>query len=128
MSNKSNRYSISEMLGILLMLIGVSLGLCITYLSTHQASTGIRNFQSMWAGEIGMAEIKGQFSEVYQPLNESVRLAKFTNTGVYIYLPGLCLFVVARRRRWNKALQENTKHTEQGVAGYPPQGVGSPER
>jgi hypothetical protein len=113
MSNKSSRYSIPEMLGIMLMLIGVGLGFYIIYLSTHQASTGIRNFQSMWAGEIGLAEIKSQFSEVYQPLNESVRLTAFSHAGGYIYLPGLFLYIVARRRRWNRALHENTKNTEQ---------------
>ena len=106
------------MLGIMLMLIGVSLGFYIIYLSTHQASTGIRNFQSMWAGEIGMAEIKAQFSEIYQPLNESVRLAKLTNVGVYIYLPGIVLFTLARRHRWKKAqpevIQCKTNDTEQG--------------
>ncbi len=128
MSKKYILYSIPEMLGILLMLAGVGLGFIITYYSTHLASTGIGNFQSMWAGEIGLTEIKAQVSEVYQPLNESTRLAAISHAGGYIYLPGIILFVVARRRRWNRALHINTENTEQGVAGYPPQGVGSPER
>ena len=128
MSNKSSRYSIPEMLGILLMLSGVGLGFIITYYSTHLASTGIGNFQSMWAGEIGLTEIKAQVIEVYQPLNESTRLAAISHAGGYIYLPGIILFVVARRRRWNNALQENIKHTEQGVAPYVAQGAPSGER
>ena len=110
------------MLGILLMLAGVGLGFFVTCLSMHFASTGIRNFRSMWAGEIGLAEIKAQVTEVYQPLNESVRLAKLTNVGVYIYLPGIVLFALARRHRWKIAqlevIQYTTNDTEQGVAGY----------
>jgi hypothetical protein len=107
------------------MLAGVGLGFLLTYYSTHFASTGIRNFQSMYEGDITLAAIKSQNREVFLPLNTSARLSAFSHVGGYVYLPGLCLFVLARHRRWKKALHENTKHTEQGGPAYPPQGVGS---
>ena len=127
MINKYKRYSFPEMLGILLMLAGVGLGFFVTCLSTNFASAGIENFRSMYEGDITLDAIKSQNHEVFLPLNTSARLSAYSHYGGYVFLPGICLFVLARRRRWNKALLEYTKHTEQSVPEYAAQGASSSE-
>jgi hypothetical protein len=131
MSSKYKRYSFLEFLGILLMIAGIFLGCIISYSSEYYASKGTKNFITFFEREITLVSIKSQYDEVWLPLNRSVGLAKLTNVGMYIYLPGLCFFALARRRRWNKAqteeIQYKTNDTEQGVPGYRRQGAPQPE-
>jgi hypothetical protein len=105
MSNKHNRFSAPEWLGILLMIAGVLLGLYVAYLSAHNASIGERNAQSLNLDGT-LSDIRTSYMGAMLPTFEVARLIALSRTGGYVFLSGLGLFVVAKRRRWNAALPE----------------------
>jgi arginine exporter protein ArgO len=102
---RTTRLSAPEWLGILLMIAGVLFGLYVAYLSTHNASTGERKARSMNL-DGSLSEIRTSYMGAMLPTFEAARLIALSRTGGYVFLTGLGLFVVAKRRRWNATLPE----------------------
>ena len=93
------------MLGILLMIAGVILGIYVSYLSTHNAAIGEKNARSL--NMDGTApEIRTSYTAAMLPTFEAARLIALSRSGGYVFLTGLGLFVVAKRRRWNATFPE----------------------
>ena len=107
MNNKhTTRFSAPEWLGIVLMLAGVLLGIYIACLSTHNASLGKKNARSLnFDGTL--TDIKTSYMGAMLPTFEAARLIALSRTGGYVFLSGLGIFVVAKRRRWNASLPEH---------------------
>ena len=105
MSNKDKRFSAPEWLGILLMIAGVILGLYVSYLSTHNAAIGEKNARSMNLDGT-LYDIKTSYMGAMLPTFEAARLIALSRTGGYVFLMGLGVFVVAKRRQWNETLPD----------------------
>ncbi len=105
MSNKHKRFSAPEMLGILLMIAGVCLGLYVSYLSKQNADIGDNNAQSMNLDGT-LSEIKTSYMGAMLPTFETARLIALSRSGGYVFLMGLGVFVVAKRRQWNETLPD----------------------
>ena len=87
------------------MIAGVLLGFYIAYLSTHNAAIGERNARSLNLDGT-LSEIRTSYMGAMLPTFEAARLIALSRTGGYVFLTGLGLFVVAKRRRWNATLPE----------------------
>ena len=126
------RFSWHECLGIAIMLFGITLGFYSTYLSAREVSIGKADYESFISfRETTVSEMWRCFRGMMVPMRGVEEKLALSRGGLYLFLSGLGFFVVVKRRRAFLCTglhdgQEN--HTEQGVAGYPPQGVGSPER
>ena len=121
-----------ECLGIALMLFGITLGFYSTYLSAREVSIGKADYESFISfRETTVSEMWRCFRGMMVPMRGVEEKIALSRGGLYLFLSGLGIFVVAKRRRmlFCKGFHDGQEnHTEQGVAGYPPQGVGSPER
>ena len=102
---RTTSFSAPEWLGILLMIAGVILGLYVAYLSTHNAAIGDKNARSLNLDGT-LSDIKTSYMGAMLPTFEAARLIALSRTGGYVFLTGLGLFVVAKRRRWNATLLE----------------------
>ena len=125
-------FSWHECIGIALMLSGIVLGFYSTYLSAREVSAGKADYEAFISYRTTtVAEMWKSYAGMMDPLHGVEEKLAMSRGALYLFLLGLGIIVVAKRRKTILCAgfhygEEN--HTEQGVAGYPPQGVGSPER
>ena len=110
------------------MLVGIGLGYSSAYIGAHRANVVDENMDIFANPSTEISDMRKSMDVIMPSFTLDLRLTALSRGGIFTFLAGLGVFVAGRRRRWNKDLHENTKHTEQGGPGYPPQGVGSPER
>ena len=90
-------------------------------------------YGSTWLGLLlffGLSYIGTQYSvPIADKLSELLATPKRGEMMISIGLSSLALFILYRFQiDVIKAIIRKNKYSQQGVAGYPPQGVGSPER
>ena len=104
MDNIHNRYSIPEYLGILLMLIGIGLGYFTTYLSAKAYSDSKPAADAFAEPDSDMLQVRDSYIRMMEPTYTSLNKITISRGGVFLFLTGLAVFVVARRRHWNALL------------------------
>ena len=109
LSNTTWRYSIFEILGILLMLIGVGLGFYSTILSAKAVAHSKPAADSFSNPDASMLELRDSYIRMMEPTYASLNKITLSRGGAFVFLSGLFVFTVARRRRWNACLcRENS--------------------
>ena len=129
MSNKYDSHSIPELLGIILMLVGIGLGYYSVYIDAHRANVIDENMEIFTNPSSELGDMKTSMDAIMPSLTLDIKLTAHSRCGIFTFLAGLGVFVVARRRRWNAAQRNDDmskNNTEQTGPGTPPQGVGSP--
>ena len=131
MKTNYNRFSISEWIGILLMVCGIALGFYGRIASTLQMSASTQKYSTFLEEAGDLTDIKSATKDVTSGLSRGQATAGLAGIGFWIFLSGIAVFNISRRQRWNRLLTENPysaeNNTEQAGAECPPQGVGFPD-
>ena len=111
MSNKFARHSIPELLGIILMLAGIGLGYYSAYLGAHRANVIDENMEIFANLSSELDDMKTSMDAIMPSFTLDLKLTALSRGGIFTFLAGLGVFVVARRRCWNAGLRsEDTEH------------------
>lgn len=104
MSINHNRYSAPEFLGILLMLIGIGLGFYSTCLSAKDYSDSKPAADAFADPDSDMLQVRDSYIRMMEPTYTSLYKITLSRAGVFLFLSGVFVFIVARRYRWNALL------------------------
>ena len=122
MTTPYKMFSRLEYLGIVLMLFGLVLGFYSTYLSAIEVSAGRADYEAFISFRTTtVSEMKRSFAGMMTPMKGVEAKLAISRGGLYLFLSGFGLIVLAKRRRppiCAGAHYGKENHTEQGVAPY----------
>lgn len=121
-----------EYLGIALMLLGIVMGFYSTHLSAIEVAAGRADYEAFISYRTTtVAEMWKSYAGMMVPMHGVEAKLAMSRGGLYLFLSGFGLIVLAKRRRTPLcagAHYGKDNHTEQGVAGYSAQSALPPER
>ena len=103
------------------MLSGIVFGFYSTYLSAREVSAGKTNYEAFISyRKTTVAEMWKSYAGMMAPMHGVEAKLAMSRGGLYLFLLGLGIIVVAKRRRTRPCagFYGEDHHTEQGVAPY----------
>ena len=86
------------------MLLGIGLGFFSTYLSAKAYSDSEQAAETFSDRDSDLMETRDSYIRMMEPTYTSLNKITISRGGVFLFLTGLAVFVVARRRHWNALL------------------------
>ena len=86
------------------MLFGIGLGFFSTYLSAKAYSDSEQAAETFSDRDSDLMETRDSYIRMMEPTYTSLNKITISRGGVFLFLTGLAVFVVARRHHWNALL------------------------